>query len=115
MITQDFFTVQNISLFLTLVGVLTFSKLAASIVGMLRETQKPMITFSKCESIPQYQQSPNTLDIKVNGVLWGRVFPYRGGYALTAKPDRDGRWTIKRHIMLDVAGTKELITKLATV
>lgn len=113
MITENLLSVQSISLFLTLPGVLTLFHLVARIVSMLREETTPMITYTACKSLPSYMQSPNTLDILKNGELWGRVFPYRGGYALTAKPNTQGQWTVKRHIMLDVAGTKELISKLA--
>lgn len=113
MLTYNLSGVQSISIFLTFVGVLTFLGLAARIVGTLRDGAKPVITFVKCTSLPSYQQSPNTIDIMLNGQLWGRLFPYKQGYGLTAKPNAEGRWTIKRHIMLDVAGTKELVKKLA--
>lgn len=55
----------------------------------------------------------NAIDIKKDEILWGRVIPYRDGFFLSAKPNKQGEWTLKRYIQLDITGTKNLIEQLA--
>lgn len=57
-----------------------------------------MITFTDCTSLPAYLIVPGTLDVYLDGILYGRIVPRQGYVSLVCSPDAEGVWKLKRSL-----------------